>query len=318
MSFDEVQFPTDLSYGTRGGPGFRTEILQTDSGSENRIARWSNARRKYNVAYAIKDHADVLRVMEFYLARHGPLRGFRFQDPYDHTTNADHRSAPAFTDVTIGTGDGTTKTFQLYKTYTSGPITRVRNITKPVVGSTVVGLDGVVQTSGWTIDTTTGLLTFTTAPLLGVAVTIGCSFDVPVRFGSELDDALQMAYDSYDTSSLDQVPLIELFDATPTNDLFFYGGALEKAISADYQMSIAEGRVQVFNPGATSGLSVKLPNEALLAPGGPIFYIVNEGSVAITVKTFGGTTVVSLAAGSTITMVLSVAADNLTKVWYGV
>ena len=39
----------------------------------------------------------------------------------------------------------------------------VRTITKPVAGTVKVYLDGVEQLSGWSVDTTTGLVTFGTA-----------------------------------------------------------------------------------------------------------------------------------------------------------
>ncbi len=58
----------------------------------------------------------------------------------------------------------------------------IRTITKPVAGTVQVYLDGVEQPSGWSVDTTTGLVTFGVPPTLGVEVTAGFEFDVPVRF----------------------------------------------------------------------------------------------------------------------------------------
>lgn len=34
MSFEEIQFPTDISYGATGGPMFLTDVVATVSGHE--------------------------------------------------------------------------------------------------------------------------------------------------------------------------------------------------------------------------------------------------------------------------------------------
>src|SRR4029453_17117387 len=81
----------------------------------------------------------------------------------------------------LGTGDGTQTEFQLLKHYPSGSVIEVRTISKPVAGTVKVYLDGVEQLSGWSVDTTTGLVTFSTAPAAGVEVTADFEFDVPVR-----------------------------------------------------------------------------------------------------------------------------------------
>jgi uncharacterized protein (TIGR02217 family) len=46
-------------------------------------------------------------------------------------------------------------------------------------------LDSLEQLSGWSVDTTTGLVTFGTPPVLGVEVTADFEFDVPVRFDTD-------------------------------------------------------------------------------------------------------------------------------------
>jgi uncharacterized protein (TIGR02217 family) len=68
----------------------------------------------------------------------------------------------------LGTGDGAQTQFQLVKHYPSGSVIEVRTISKPVAGTVKVYLDGMEQLSGWSVDTTTGLVTSGTAPGLGV------------------------------------------------------------------------------------------------------------------------------------------------------
>ena len=107
----------------------------------------------------------------------------------------------------IGTGDGTTTAFQLVKRYASGSQTWVRTITKPVAGSVAVALNGTPQASGWSVDTTTGVITFTTAPGLSVAITAGFEFDVPVRFDT---DVLDVTLDLERLGSITSIPLLEI------------------------------------------------------------------------------------------------------------
>jgi uncharacterized protein (TIGR02217 family) len=47
MSFVEVQFPSDISYGATGGPMFLTDVVATVSGHEQRNSKWSQARARY-------------------------------------------------------------------------------------------------------------------------------------------------------------------------------------------------------------------------------------------------------------------------------
>ena len=70
-----------------------------------------------------------------------------------------------------------------------------------------VALDGVEQLSGWSADTTTGVLTFGTAPAAGVAITAGFAFDVPVRFDT---DALDVTLDLERLGSITSIPLLEI------------------------------------------------------------------------------------------------------------
>jgi uncharacterized protein (TIGR02217 family) len=274
MSFHEVQFPVDISYGSAGGPGYSTLILPLDSGKEIRVSRWSEARRRYNVAYGIKSFTQLQSVMDFYIARQGAGYGFRYKDFLDFTTASDNTSAPAHDDNNIGTGDASETVFQMVKIYTSGPTSRTRTLTKPVTGTTLVGLDGVNQASGWTVNTTTGQITFTSAPGAGVVVSAGCEFDVPVRFGEEVDGALQASIEHFEDGSIDNIPLVEITDPQNISGEFHYGGGKVLAISDNYILSPLDGRAIWIDPTANN-LRVLLPDESLLAAGGPYFHIYN-------------------------------------------
>jgi uncharacterized protein (TIGR02217 family) len=76
-----------------------------------------------------------------------------------------------------------------------------------VAGTVRIALGGVEQPSGWSVNTTTGVVTFGSAPGAGVAVTAGFEFDVPVRFDT---DVLDVRLDLERLGSITSIPLLEL------------------------------------------------------------------------------------------------------------
>ena len=206
MAFHEVRFPDNISRGARGGPERRTQIVELASGDEERNASWANSRHRYDAAYGIRRADDLAAVVAFFEARNGRLYGFRWKDWGDYKSCLPS-GTPAATDQVIGMGDGATTAFQLLKAYASGTQTWIRSITKPVAGTVSLALDGVAQASGWSVDTTTGLVTFTTAPASGVTITAGFEFNVPVRFDT---DQLDVTHDIERLGSITSIPLIEV------------------------------------------------------------------------------------------------------------
>jgi len=206
MSFDEIQMPLKVGYGAKGGPTFLTEIVSIDGGFERRNQVWSQARRKYDARTGVRGLTDAAVLVSFFQARAGRARGFRLKDWNDFSSAADGQSAPTATDQILGTGDGTTLRFPLVKNYGSGGITYARAMNKPVIGSTLIAVNGVALTTGWSVDTTTGLVLFAAAPATGAIVTAGFLFDVPVRFDT---DSLRLT--THDAHLFEgEIPLIEI------------------------------------------------------------------------------------------------------------
>ncbi len=197
IGFHEVQFPPDISYGASGGPGYSTSVVTTVSGHERRNANWAAARGRWNVAHGLKKREQVAALIAFFRARRGRAYGFRFKDWTDYQALAQ----------LIGVGDGAAKTFQLVKRYASGGEIETRLIAKPVTGTVKICRDGVEAASGWTVNTATGLVTFTTAPAPGVQVTADFEFDVPVRFDS---DQMDITIETYQLGSWGQIPVLEI------------------------------------------------------------------------------------------------------------
>lgn len=281
MAFDEVRFPESIAKGSRGGPRFNTSIIDSPSGADQRISRWATPRWVFDARYGIRSYEMAYEVVKFYIARVGPARGFRMKDYADFTTASDDRSAHAHDDVNIGVGDGARTQWRLQKRYSSGPSIVLRLLYKPIAATVMVGLNGVDQAAGWSVDDTTGLITFSVAPVLGQVVSAGCEFDVPVRFGDEIDTGLLMSLDAYDGANLPSVPMIEDLGGDATPELEYHGGAFDHGeIASDVTMSLGKGRVQVFSPQVTSRRAI-LPQPSDIAPGGPVFYVVNQGIQAL-------------------------------------
>ena len=206
MAFHEIRFPDNISRGARGGPERRTQVVELASGDEERNASWANSRRRYDVAYGIRRADDLAAVVAFFEARNARLYGFRYKDWADYKSSLPSQVITP-TDQQIGTGTGSLKVFQLAKRYTSGAQTWIRAIAKPVAGAVRVALGTVEQMSGWTLDATTGVVTFITAPGLGVIVRAGFEFDVPVRFDT---DMLDVTLDIERLGSITSIPLLEI------------------------------------------------------------------------------------------------------------
>jgi uncharacterized protein (TIGR02217 family) len=205
-AFHEILFPLDIALGSAGGPERRTEIVALASGREERNARWAHSRRRYDAGYGVKTFEALSQVIAFFEERRGMLHGFRWRDRLDHASAAPGVPVTAL-DQTIGAGDGETGTFQLVKTYGGAFAPYARPIVKPVSGSVRIAVDGVELDDGFTVDVTTGVVTFTTPPGIGDAVTAGFLFDVPVRFDT---DYLEVDLSAFAAGAIPKIPLVEI------------------------------------------------------------------------------------------------------------
>ena len=208
MAFHEVRFPEAIAIGAQGGPERRTEIVTLASGHAARNAPWAQSRRRWDAGLGMRSHDDLAVIVEFFEARRGQLNGFRWRDPLDHRSGAP--SAPVSPmDQPLGTGDGSETRLQLVKVYGDGADAYERVIDKPVAGTVVAALDGVVQFEGadFTVDETTGEATFLLPPDAGVAVTAGFEFDVPVRFDT---DRIETSLTAINAGEIPSIPVVEL------------------------------------------------------------------------------------------------------------
>ena len=206
MAFHEVQFPVNIGRGARGGPKRKTQVVTLASGDEERNASWANSRRRYDVSYGLRRADDLAQVVAFFEARNGMLYGFRFKDWSDYKSCLPSE-LPSSADQHIGNGASGRTQRQLRKRYTSSLWGVYRDITKPVAGTVLVEVNGTPMASGWSVDETTGMLTFASAPADGATIRAGFEFDVPVRFDT---DTLDVTLDFERLGTITSIPLIEV------------------------------------------------------------------------------------------------------------
>lgn len=152
-------------------PLWSTTVKRASSGRERRNAQWNYPLWQFELQYEVIRHkptADELFTMwEFFNVLQGMFAPFLVVDPTDCQILS---TAP----VNFGTGDGSTRTFQLTR--------KINSFVEPVydVYSATV-LDNGSASGSYTIAPN-GLLTFTTAPTSGHALTwygylyFGCRF----------------------------------------------------------------------------------------------------------------------------------------------
>jgi len=208
MNFHEIRFPANLSFGSTGGPERRCEIVTLANGFEERNSPWADSRRRYDAGVGMRSLDDIETLIAFFEARHGQLYGFRWKDWTDYKSCAPSR-APAHGDQLIGHGDGTSKSFQLVKTYRSGGAAYARPISKPVAGSILIAVaaDHLVEGVHFKVDETSGFVNFVDAPASGAEITAGFVFDVPVRFDT---DKLEMSLQGFSAGEIPAVPVVEV------------------------------------------------------------------------------------------------------------
>lgn len=173
MSFLDIRFPTDIDYGFTGGPTYQTDIKGPTPKDRIFRSRYPTPVYEYT-ADLQRIESNIEQLISFFRIVKGSYHSFRFKDWIDY--KAENQN--------LGVGNNVVTDFQLQKAYTVGSYTDYRKITKPVDGSLIVKLDGI-STSAYTIDTTSGVLTFDSAPGIGVVITADFEFDAHVRFAQD-------------------------------------------------------------------------------------------------------------------------------------
>jgi uncharacterized protein (TIGR02217 family) len=157
-------------------PIWKTQIQTTQSGRELRAAQMSYPLYKYTLTYDVlrSDPAfvELQTLIAFFNARSGSFDSFLFTDPDDSTATAQ----------VFGIGDGSTKAFQLIKSFGgyTEPVIAVHAVTQVTINGSA--------TAAYTVNNDTGILTFTTAPAASASLAWSGSFYYRCRFMADTYD----------------------------------------------------------------------------------------------------------------------------------
>lgn len=183
-----------------GGASFSTNVNTGFSGFEQRNRNWAKARNKWTVSVMSQQDPTAESVEDFDLVRNfhlnvgGQADGFRLYEPTDHSASLEEG-----TGILGVTGDGSNHDFQLTKAYKIAGRTYYRKITKPITSDVdnylgealddtfAAYVNGSLKTvtTDYTLDHTTGILHFITAPSNGAIIAWSGDFHFPVRFASD-------------------------------------------------------------------------------------------------------------------------------------
>lgn len=176
-------------------PTWSTAVKTAASGSEVRASWYSGPRYSFKVNHpALRDFSSVTlspygselaQLIAFFHGRRGKYGFFFFYDPNDNAAATE----------TIATGDGSTTTFQLTRTVSKGtPYAYLEPVYALWNNPTSLTVGGVAKTAGTDYSVAPwGVITFTTAPASGAAITWSGTFLFVCRFDTDtLDFAQEM------------------------------------------------------------------------------------------------------------------------------
>lgn len=180
-----VVFPPHISSGMEGGPRFKTTIVGTHKGDEQRNIDWESARGEWTFDRRNLTTNDLLELDRFFLAHYGQGYSFLFKDWADYKARM---AASEELPVLLTTTGGALGETQLIKRYGVGLLEYTREINRPTTGTVVLYADGtVIDPGNYSIDSSSGLITWNPAylPAPGLEVAWDGEFTVPARFNTD-------------------------------------------------------------------------------------------------------------------------------------
>lgn len=207
-TFLDTRLSQDIEQGASGGPSFLTTVMALSSGHEKRNVEWQYPRQEWDISFGIQTAADFEEVRSMFYNAFGRAVGFRFKDWSDYQIG-DPVGYSAALSQPFGTGDNIATVFQLFKSYTISSYTMLRKITRPVSGTLKIYDNNVLKTEGvdFTVNYSTGAVTFAIHPVVAHVLSVSCEFDVPVRFDS---DMFKQKVTWVDAVELPTIAIIEL------------------------------------------------------------------------------------------------------------
>lgn len=219
MAFEEVVLPQTILLGSSGGPVWDVDVMEYGQGSRYVNIKVNQSRYRFSLRHVVERTDIFSNIIQFFEAMGGPATGFLLDNWLDNSTAMG--GTPTATDMTLGTGDGTTTVFNLSRQYTQGGASNSRRIYKPKTGTVLIAGSGSpeiaytitydTQTSPVAealVSTTAGTVTFATAPADGAPLTWGGEYYYPVALEGNAMDGIVGPDKWYELSSMSLVELL--------------------------------------------------------------------------------------------------------------
>lgn len=173
---ESPRFPDDFSFYATGGGQHNTNVVQLNSGFEQRNIIWSQQKSKYNIGSALRTRTTQYSIQDtinFHNAVYGRAYGFRFKDFNDYLVT----QASGVLESGFGTGY---PKYQLCNNYMMGGLLQRKQIRKPVVDTVKVYKNSnlLIANTNYTIDYTTGIITL--IPTVNVNITSITTGNLPL------------------------------------------------------------------------------------------------------------------------------------------
>ena len=187
-------FPTmpGLSWNVVRRPRWSTVVKQSVSGREFRAAQFSYPIWEYELSYEVLRGSSALpevqQLIAFFNARSGSYDTFLYTDPDDKSATAQQ----------FGTGDGTTKSFQLVRAFGgyTEPVYDVKGTPSIYVAGSLKATPADYSISS------TGLVTFVNAPTSGQILTWTGNFYWRCRFMQDEAEFTQFLWQLWELKRL--------------------------------------------------------------------------------------------------------------------
>jgi len=181
-------YPTlpGLTWSVTKSPIWKTRVQTTVRGRELRIRDQIYPRWKFQQVYSFLSgtvrctpgFTEIQIMMNFFQSVQGSWDNWLFDDPTDDFA----------ANQPLGIGNGSQTTFQLTRSFAGG-------FAEPIIApfSWVIRKDGVVQGSGFSVNTGTGIVTFSSPPASGVVITADIHYYFRCRFTTDTLDFEEFA-----------------------------------------------------------------------------------------------------------------------------
>lgn len=191
-------FPTldGIEWNTTKRPEFKTGLFESLSGHESRVKFRQYPKYTFKLSFEFlienRDEAQLSELMGFMLQQCGMYQAFLYTDPNDN----------AVTDQVIGTGNNTLTSFQLLRSY-SGFTEPVNNVNDTVAAPSIYSGGDLKNLGTHYTLSSTGLVTFVTAPPSGAVITWTGSYYYRVRFTAEGYDFTHLMKDLHNCADVE-------------------------------------------------------------------------------------------------------------------